>query len=121
MAALVKNILRRLWGESFDACPPLVGLGEFRAACHGDWPGDAELIRAWEELHAQTAFATGFQSAAWQQAVVAMLAKPGRLRLVTVHRGAQLAAVLPMSIRDDGLLESLAPGVSDYLDPLIHP
>jgi CelD/BcsL family acetyltransferase involved in cellulose biosynthesis len=117
----LKGALRHLIGDEFSRHNDPVEANGLRAVCHHTWPDDAALIEAWETLLAATSFASGFQSPAWQRAVVETMAKEGRLRLIVVWQGGRLVAVLPMSIRDDGLLETLAPGVSDYLDPLIHP
>ena len=117
----IKGAIKQLLGEGFDTCPKPIDLGNLRATCHNDWPEDPALIRSWNNLLATVPSATTFQSPAWQRAVVEKLAKPGRLRLITVSQGDRLVGVLPMSIRDDGLLETFAPGVSDYLDPLIAP
>lgn len=117
----LKGALRHLLGDEFSRHYDPVESNGLRAVCHNAWPDDPALINAWETLLTQTPFASGFQSPAWQRAVIELMAKEGRLRLIVVWRGTQLLAVLPMSIRDDGLLETLAPGVSDYLDPLIHP
>jgi CelD/BcsL family acetyltransferase involved in cellulose biosynthesis len=117
----IRGAIKHLIGSDFDACPNPIEAGDLRAVCHDQWPQDPALIAAWNALCADTPTATTFHSPTWQQAVVECLAKPGRLRLIVVWQGARLVAVLPMSIRDDGLLESLAPGVSDYLDPLILP
>jgi CelD/BcsL family acetyltransferase involved in cellulose biosynthesis len=117
----INGAIKQLIGSDFDACPSPIEAGGLRAVCHDHWPTDPALIAAWEDLCAATPTATTFHSPAWQHAVVELLAKEGRLRLIVVWQGPRLVAVLPMSIRDDGLLESLAPGVSDYLDPLILP
>jgi CelD/BcsL family acetyltransferase involved in cellulose biosynthesis len=117
----LKGALRHLIGDEFSRHYDPVESNGLRAVCHNTWPTDPAFITAWETLVTQTPFATTFHSPAWQRAVVEVMAKEGRLRLITVWQGAQLRAVLPLSIRDDGLLETLAPGVSDYLDPLIHP
>lgn len=117
----LKGALRHLIGDEFSRHYDPVESGGLRAVCHNTWPDDAAFIDAWETLLAATPFASAFQSPAWQQAVVKTMAKEGRLRLILVWQANRLVAVLPMSIRDDGLLETLAPGVSDYLDPLILP
>jgi len=117
----IKGAIKQLLGEGFDTCPKPIDLGPLRATCHNDWPTDPALIRSWNNLLATVPSANTFQSPAWQRAVVETLAKPGRLRLITVSQADRIVAVFPLSIRDDGLLETLAPGVSDYLDPLIAP
>jgi CelD/BcsL family acetyltransferase involved in cellulose biosynthesis len=78
-------------------------------------------VGAWERLHGRVPTATGFQTYAWQRGVFETLCKAGRLRLLAVWRGEELAGVFAMSIRDDGLLETMGPAVSDYLEPLIDP
>jgi len=119
----LKGALRHLVsGDPFADRPNPVEWNGLRATCHTEWPADTTLIAsiaAWDKLLSDVPAATTFHSPTWQQAVVETQAKPGRLRLITVHRSDRLVAVLPMSLRDDGLLETLAPGVSDYLDPLI--
>src|SRR5437868_6284483 len=109
--------LRRLF-MPFDECPNPIEVGGLRTMCYPDWPWkDGKLLAAWEELCKAVPGATTFHSPAWQRAVIETQAKADRLRLLTISAGEQLVAVLPLSVRDDGLLETLAPGVSDYLDP----
>jgi CelD/BcsL family acetyltransferase involved in cellulose biosynthesis len=117
----IKGAIKHLIGSDFDACPNPIEAGDLRAVCHDQWPDDPALVAAWNDLCSAAPSASTFHSPTWQKAVVECLAKPGRLRLIVVWQGARLVAVLPMSIRDDGLLETFAPGVSDYLDPLILP
>ena len=128
MAGIVRNFSvrlkgawRHLFGDEFAGHFDPIESNGLRAVCHAEWPNDPALIEAWEALLAAAPYATAFHSPAWQRAVVATMAKEGRLRLIVVWQNRRLVAVLPMSVRDDGLLETLAPGVSDYLDPLIHP
>src|SRR5438128_466653 len=112
---------RRLF-MPFDPCPNSIQVNGLQTMCYSEWPeDDGKLVAAWEELCKAVPGATTFHSAAWQKAVIETQAKEDRLRLLTISDGEQLVAVLPLSIRDDGLLETLAPGVSDYLDPLVHP
>lgn len=121
LADKLKGAIKQFFGERFDEYfEPLEAAG-LRAVCHHDFPSDPALLAAWEQLSIDTPSATTFHSPLWQKAVFETLGKPGRLRLLVVWRGSQLVAVLPMHVRDDGLLETLAPGVTDYLDPLIHP
>jgi len=95
--------------------------------CHEEWPKDEATISAWQALADRAPFATGFHQPTWQRAVCQTLGKTHRLRLITVWEkgeggsGGRLRAVLPMSLRDNHLLESLCPTVTDYLDPLIEP
>jgi CelD/BcsL family acetyltransferase involved in cellulose biosynthesis len=112
---------RRLF-MPFDPCPNSIEVNGLRTMCYSEWPlDDRKLVAAWEELQKSVPAATTFHSPVWQKAVIDTQAQEDRLRLLTIWKSEQLVAVLPLSIRDDGLLESLAPGVSDYLDPLVHP
>lgn len=117
----LKRAWRKLFPRPFDRCDTPIELNGLRALCHHDFPTDPTHVSAWEQLLAATPTATTFHSPTWQRAVYATQGKPDRLRLLTVWRDAQLLALLPLHIRDDGLLESLAPGVTDYLDPLTLP
>jgi CelD/BcsL family acetyltransferase involved in cellulose biosynthesis len=117
----LKGAWKHLFGEGFDRCFEPLEAGGLRAVCHHDFPNDPALLAAWEQLRLDAPAATGFHSPLWQKAVYETLGKPGRLRLLVVWKDSQLVAVLPMHVRDDGLLETLAPGVTDYLDPLVHP
>lgn len=129
MSGIVQNVknslrgaLKHFMGEGLDHLENPIESAGLRAVCYEDFPADPAFLRAWDALSAAAPFSSAFQTPAWQQAVFATLCKPGRLRLLAVYRNPdQLAAVLPMSIRDDGLLESLGPAVSDYLDPLVDP
>jgi CelD/BcsL family acetyltransferase involved in cellulose biosynthesis len=117
----VKGALKHWFGEQFDRCPDPLESGGLRAVCHHEWPTDPTLIAAWEQLSLDVPTATAFHSPIWQKAVFDTQGKPDRLRLIVVWEQSRLIAVLPLHVRDDGLIESLAPGVSDYLDPLIRP
>jgi CelD/BcsL family acetyltransferase involved in cellulose biosynthesis len=117
----LKDALRRLVGRGFERFGQPSAFGDFQARCDETW--DLPFLGdAWNRLHASVETATTFQSHTWQQAVIQTLGKPGRLRLITVWKGpGALVAVVAMTMRDDGLLESLGAPVSDYLDPLIDP
>src|SRR6266550_6069738 len=106
----------------FDPCPNSIDVNGVQTLCYSEWPlDDRKLIAAWEELFNAAPAATTFHSPVWQKAVIDTQAKEDRLRLLTIWKAEQLVVVAPLSVRDDGLLETLAPGVSDYLDPLVHP
>jgi CelD/BcsL family acetyltransferase involved in cellulose biosynthesis len=117
----LKGAWRRIVGAGFDRCTEPIELGGLRANCHEQWPGEPDVIPAWDALLQDVPTATGFHSPVWQEAVYHTLGKPGRLRLILVRDGPRMVGVLPMHVRDDGLLESMAPGVTDYLDPLTLP
>jgi CelD/BcsL family acetyltransferase involved in cellulose biosynthesis len=121
----LKTHLRKAWRRIFprrlDRWEKPIESGGLRAVCHHEWPDDAALVAGWEKLLAEVSSATGFHSPTWVRAVYETQGKPGHLRLLVVWRGPELVAVLPMHLRQDGLLESLDPGVSDYCDPVVHP
>jgi CelD/BcsL family acetyltransferase involved in cellulose biosynthesis len=117
----LKRAWRKLFPRRFDRWDKPLDHAGLRAQCHHDWPTDPSLFTAWEKLLTQTPSATTFHSPTWQHAVFQTQAKPGRLRLLVVWHNTDLVAVLPMHMRDDGLLETLAPSITDYLDPLLHP
>jgi len=121
LSSRLKDAWRNIFGDQFSGHFNPIESEGLRAVCHTSLPADPAFSAAWESLLVAAPFATAFHSPAWQTAVIATMAKEGRLRLIAVWHAEELVAVLPMSIRDDGLLETLAPGVSDYLDPLIHP
>jgi hypothetical protein len=118
---------RRQFPPAFDRCAEPLEHAGLRAVCHEEWPEDEATISAWQALADRAPFATGFHQPTWQRAVCQTLGKAHRLRLITVWEkgeggsGGRLLAVLPMSLRDNNLLESLSPNVTDYLDPLIAP
>ncbi len=118
----MKSALRRLIGPRFERCPRPIDVGRLCAECNVESELGRSTILAWYELHRAVPTATAFQGHPWQRAVIQTLCRPGRLRLITVWNDSKgLIAVLPMSMRDDGLLESTGAPVSDYLDPLIDP
>lgn len=117
----LKGAWKQIFGEGFDRCFNPVESHGLRAVCHQEFPSHAPFVAAWDALLAATPEGTTFHSHIWQKAVFETLGKADRLRLLAVWQGARLVAVLPMHMRDDGLLETLAPGVTDYLDPLILP
>jgi CelD/BcsL family acetyltransferase involved in cellulose biosynthesis len=117
----LRGAWRHLFGQDSDHCPDPIESAGLRARCDEHWPTDPAFAAAWDRFHASVPTATAFQTNAWQRAVCETLCRPGRLRLLSIWQDANLAALFPMSIRDDGLLESLGPAVSDYLDPLIAP
>ena len=123
--ARLKSRLKKAWRKIFphrlDRFDGTLEAGDLRARCHHDWPTDPAFLPAWEKLLTEVPVATAFHTPTWVRGVYDTQGKPGRLRLLVAWRGPDLVAVLPMHLRDDGLLETLDPGVSDYCDPLIHP
>ena len=116
----VKDALRDVF-VPFETCDNPLEAGGLRALCHDQWPDDPHLAAAWDQLWSEVPRATGFHTYEWQRAAWNVLGKPGRLRLILVWQARRLVAALPMNIRDDGLLETLGPAVTDFLDPLILP
>jgi CelD/BcsL family acetyltransferase involved in cellulose biosynthesis len=90
------------------------------ARCHSDWPDDAQFILQWSALRKRNSWATAFASPAWQSAVVDEFVPAGKFRLITVHRGDELVALLPLSFNTASMLETPGRWVTDYLDPLIE-
>jgi CelD/BcsL family acetyltransferase involved in cellulose biosynthesis len=117
----MRNALRRLFGGGFERCPEPIEMGGLRATCQEGSAVSQPIISAWNRLHAAVPTASVFQSASWQRVVLETMCKAGRVRLITVWQGDELVGVLPMCMREDGLLESVGTAVSDYLDPLIDP
>ncbi|MHB9861611.1 GNAT family N-acetyltransferase [Streptomyces sp. YIM S03343] len=81
----------------------------------------AELGPAWRRLHERCGAATPFQSHAWLHSWWLSYGRHGRLRLVVVRNGGELAAVAPlMRVRHPvPALVSLGGAISDYGDVLI--
>ncbi|MEE4541242.1 GNAT family N-acetyltransferase [Streptomyces sp. V4-01] len=81
----------------------------------------AALGPEWDALYRRCPTATPFQSHAWLHSWWLSYGRPGRLRLVLVRRGGELAAVAPL-VRGGGLPRTLAfaGGVlTDHMDVLI--
>ncbi len=108
----LKDAVRQFFAPPFDVVSGPFESAGLRAICYQSWPEDPQLIQAWEDLRAAVPDATTFHTPTWQKAVVENLAKSGRLRLIVVHKGHALVGVIPMHMRDDGLLESLGPSVT---------
>ena len=112
----------RSWlGNGFEHCAGSIEWAGLRGVCLEAWPADTAFVAAWDRLHSRVPMATGFQSYAWQRGVFETACKPGRLRLIAIWRAGELVGLFAMSMRDDGLLETMGPAVSDYLEPLIDP
>ncbi len=89
------------------------------ARCYRDWPEDPTFIERWNALLSRNPRLTVFSSPTWQSAVVNEFVPAGQFRLITVERGGQLLAVLPLGLNTASMLESPGRWVSDYLDPLV--
>jgi CelD/BcsL family acetyltransferase involved in cellulose biosynthesis len=89
------------------------------ARCHRDWPDDSSFIAKWNALLARNANSTVFCSPTWQAAVVNEFVPAGQFRLITVTRGEDLMAVLPLGLNTASMLETPGRWVTDYLDPLV--
>ncbi|WP_329133835.1 GNAT family N-acetyltransferase [Streptomyces sp. NBC_01476] len=81
----------------------------------------AALAPAWETLHRDCPPATPFQSHAWLHSWWLSYGVPGRLRLVLVWRGGELAAAAPLmrAYRPYPVLTGLGGAVTDYGDVLV--
>ncbi|MBL1080590.1 GNAT family N-acetyltransferase [Streptomyces actinomycinicus] len=81
----------------------------------------AALGPAWGRLYGRCAAATPFQSHAWLHSWWLSYGRPGRLRLLVVRDGAELAAVAPLMLvrRPLPALVPLGGAISDYADVLL--
>jgi CelD/BcsL family acetyltransferase involved in cellulose biosynthesis len=91
------------------------------ATCHRQWPTHAAFAEGWDRLSQICSHASTFSSRVWQMEGVGQTLRPNALRLITVSRGEELLAVLPMEMTPTGFLESTGHALSDYLDPLVDP
>lgn len=91
------------------------------ARCWRDWPDDPDFIPRWQRLMARDSRSTVFSGPVWQSAVVDQFVPAGKFRLITVDRGAELLAVVPLSLSSASMLETPGRWVTDYLDPLVDP
>jgi CelD/BcsL family acetyltransferase involved in cellulose biosynthesis len=104
--------------HSHDELPPLVRDG-LVARCYRDWPDHPDFAPRYDELFAQNPSATVFNSPVWESAVVNEFVPAGQFRLITVNRGTQLLAVLPLALNTASMLETPGRWLTDYLDPLV--
>lgn len=93
--------------------------GGLCARCWRDWPDDPDFIPRWQRLLAHNPRATVFCGPVWQCAVVDQVVPAGKFRLITVDRGAELLAVVPLALSSTSMLETPGRWMTDYLDPLI--
>ena len=89
------------------------------ARCHRQWPNDFAFATAWDQLSATSPLATTFTSRLWQENPQSQNASHNSLRLVTVCRGPNLLAIVPLELTAGGFLETRGAAFSDYLDPLV--
>ncbi len=117
LRALMPAALRiaQSYGPDFE---PLERNG-LTARCYRDWPDDPQFIENWKSLLARNPNSTLFCSPTWQAAVVNEFVPAGQFRLITVSRGENLLAVLPLGLNTASMLETPGRWVTDYLDPLI--
>jgi len=117
---LLRSMLPR-FGQAPAAETILSDVGGVRTVGHGAWPEDPSFAAAWEDLVKRVEGATVFQTAQWQQAILAWPQRLDRLLLLAVWRGSRLIGVLPLQSARGRRAESAGAVVSDYLDPLIDP
>jgi CelD/BcsL family acetyltransferase involved in cellulose biosynthesis len=103
-------------GGDFD---PLESHGLI-AKCYRDWPDCESFVPRWNALLARNPKATVFRSPEWQSALVNQFVPAGQFRLLTVERGNDLLAVLPLGLTTASLLETPGRWACDYLDPLVE-
>ena len=125
--AQIKQTLRGIFGGELKISAPegpaihtvqRVGMA---ATCHRQWPTHTAFREGWDRLSQICPHATTFTSRVWQQDGLGATLRPSALRLITVTRGEELLAILPMEVTPTGFLESIGHAVSDYLDPLVDP
>src|SRR5438105_4951283 len=123
----LKNSIRKIVGGelkiSAAAGPAVHSVHhlDLQASCHREWPTHSAFAEGWDRLSAICSHASTFSSRIWQQNGISPTLRPGALRLITVTRGEELLAILPMEFTPTGFLESTGHSASDYLDPLIDP
>ena len=123
----IKKSIRKIVGGELKisaAAGPAVQTVEhmgFHASCHRQWPTHSAFVAGWDRLSQVCSHATPFSSRTWQQEGISPTMRPGALRLITITRGEELLAVLPMEFTPTGFLESIGHATSDYLDPLVDP
>lgn len=117
------NYLRWLpaWFRGGRSCAMARGAGEMEAVLLDRWPTASVMAqwRAWAD-GSESLF---FQTPIWQQAVRRHLGwfGRGRLRVILIRRGNDLAGIIPLEFRRRQGFQTPAPHISDYLEPLICP
>jgi CelD/BcsL family acetyltransferase involved in cellulose biosynthesis len=91
------------------------------ATCHRDWTNDLQFLDRWNVLALRDPIATVFNGPTWQTTIVDEFIPAGQFRLVTVERGNDLRAVLPLGLNSISLLETPGHWLSDYLEPVVDP
>jgi len=90
-----------------------------RYYCH--WPACSKLLLDWDKLSMRVPGATAFQSPHWQCATARLADSLGTLRLITVHQGDRLLAVVPLQRKGRSHWHTPGQLTTDYLQPLIDP
>jgi CelD/BcsL family acetyltransferase involved in cellulose biosynthesis len=90
------------------------------ARCHRDWPDSPDFLPQWNELLARNPDLPRFCTPAWLSAVVDQCVPAGQFRLITVHRGDQLLAVLPLAFNTKSMLETPGVWLTDFY-PVMQP
>lgn len=85
------------------------------------WPACPKLLRDWDTLSVRVPGATAFQSPPWQSAIARFADSLGRLRLITVHQGDRLLAVVPLERNSRNEWRTPGQLTTDYLQPLVDP
>ncbi|MEU3184409.1 GNAT family N-acetyltransferase [Streptomyces sp. NPDC006923] len=94
---------------------------EFTAELCRDTGRFGELAPAWHALYRRSGAATPFQNHSWLHSWWLSYGTPGRLRIVLVHRGAELVAAAPLMLvhRPMPVLVQLGGAISDFSDVLL--
>ncbi|UNO43238.1 GNAT family N-acetyltransferase [Streptomyces sp. MST-110588] len=104
------------------AAPPATPTARLTATLCQDPERFAALAAPWEELRRRSPAATPFQSHTWLHSWWLSYGRPGRLRIVLVHRGGdELVAAAPLMLTRRPLptLVPLGGGISDFGDVLL--
>ena len=121
--AAIRNILTKLRGASGISRPgdePLepIEVDGLVVRCFAQLPQKGAPVAPWGRLLEKVPDASPFLDINWQWAArVTDGAMPPRI--IVVQRGDDAIAVFPMCLNKSSGLQSIAPAISDYLDPLI--
>ena len=125
LAGRMRGMLRTLVpanlkiAHSYNGEFPTVEQNGLTARCHRDWPQETAFLDQWKALLARNPQMTPFCSPAWQSSVLDEFVPAGKFRLLTVHRGDDLLAILPLSFNTASMLETAGRWVTDYMEPLV--
>ena len=131
MRAKMRHLMNRV-GRGAEAAAPYVlpilpnrgvkgevKVGTRTVRYYKHWPTDAKLIAEWDQLSMTTPGATVYHSPYWAQPNARTADAIGTLRLMTVHDGDRLVAVVPLERRWGGHWRTIGYITTAFHDPLI--